>query len=445
MIKDEKIIIIFIIVLAVTLGIITYEYKQNDSEKSGSYYANNTLEQETDVIVRDESQTKDNEQFLVPEFDSNNMHNIFGDEVTEPSKDYDYMDDIIEYFKPEKFIPKVYGEDTGDTDVDIVIRDENQTESGSGNDSVVSARSKSIIIDTDFASDADDILAIRIALCFQDKGMLDVKGISLSTSYSRSPLAIHALCKYDGYGSIPVAMDTSGKGVQVHTEYVNVMYEWPKHRDDYEQPVEMYRRLLAESPEKVNIITLGFLQNIENLMKSGPDKYSPLTGAELIQQKVDTLYVVGGSDSGRPSFNFYWTGEKVVKAAKTVTKGFPARVVYLPTDLSFDTFCGQFYNNEDKKGRDIVTNALKSNSQSGGVVAWDVFSMWCAVQDMNDTMDKYQLSIESGNWYVSDTGGTEWVQDGVPERYRITKTLYGGEYNVYLNGMLYEKFISKQQ
>ena len=69
-------------------------------------------------------------------------------------------------------------------------------------------------------------------------------------------------------GISPVAMDTSGNSCVVHTEYVNVMYERAKSRDDYEQPVQMYRRLLSESEGKINIVTLGFLQNIQDLMNS---------------------------------------------------------------------------------------------------------------------------------------------------------------------------------
>ena len=96
-----------------------------------------------------------------------------------------------------------------------------------------------VIIDTDFASDADDVVAIRLAMCFQDAGLIDIRGIALSTTYSRSPLALHALCRQDGYGNIPVAMDTSGSGIQVHTDYVDAMYAMPKSREDYSQPVQM--------------------------------------------------------------------------------------------------------------------------------------------------------------------------------------------------------------
>lgn len=297
-----------------------------------------------------------------------------------------------------------------------------------------------VIIDTDFASDADDVVAVRLAMCFQDLGMLDIKGIALSTTYSRSPLALHALCRQDGYGDIPVAMDTSGNGVQVHTEYVDVMYEMPKSRDDYEQPVPMYRRILAASDTKVNIITLGFLQNIHGLMDSMPDQYSALTGMELIAQKVDTIYIVGGNSTGKPSFNFYWTGEKVISAARETVNRFPARIVFLQTDLSDDTFCGQFYYTKDSHQRDIVTRALNANDQSGGIVAWDVFSVWCAVRDMNHSLEQSCLALECGNQYVSNTGATKWTASDTGRHYKMYKYMKGEYYSELMNRMLLQKY-----
>lgn len=306
-----------------------------------------------------------------------------------------------------------------------------------------SAPAKSVIIDTDFASDADDVIAIRLAMCFQDAGMLDIKGIALSTTYSRSPLAVHALCYQDGYGSIPVAMDTSGNGVQVHTEYVEVMYDMPRSRSDYEQPVEMYRRILAESDTKVNIITLGFLQNIQGLMNSKPDQYSPLTGLELIKEKVDTLYITGGNSTGKPSFNFYWTGDKVINAARDVAGGFPARIVFLQSDLSDDTFCGQFYQTKDPNRSDIVTKALFANDQYGGVVAWDVFSVWCAAQDMNGSLDASFLELEQGSQYISHTGATQWTAEAAGSHYKMYKHMQGSYYSQIMNAILLDKFNRK--
>ncbi len=324
--------------------------------------------------------------------------------------------------------------------------DQNNSAAETDTDDYAASRfpAKAVIIDTDFASDADDVVAIRLAMCLQDAGLLDIKGIALSTTYSRSPRALHALCYQDGYGSIPVAMDTSGNGVQVHTEYVEVMYDMPQSRSDYEQTVAMYRRILSESDAKVNLITLGFLQNIQALMNSKPDQYSPLTGMELISQKVHTLYITGGSQTGKPSFNFYWSGDKVMNAARDVADHFPAKIVFLESSLSDDTFCGQFYQTKDPNRNDIVTKALFANDQYGGVVAWDVFSVWCAAQDINGSLDSAFLELEQGTQYISHTGSTQWTSESNGRHYKMNKHMQGSYYSQIMNDILLDKYSRKE-
>ena len=297
-----------------------------------------------------------------------------------------------------------------------------------------------VIIDTDFASDADDVVALELAMCYQDLGLIDVKGVALSTTYSRSPAAVKAVLSQGRYGYIPVAMSTSNT-VQVHTEYVNSIYEYGYN--NYVDPVKLYRRILAESTGKVNIITLGFLQNIEDLINSGADQYSYLSGSELIKEKVDTLYIVGGNLDGRPSFNFYWgDGRSTTDAAQYVNNNFPARIVYFTEEMGNDVFCGGFYAKEDNRENNIITKALKSNKQEYGVVAWDPFAVFCMVQDMYDVLDQYNIELRNGSAYISHTGSFSWTDFGevYSGRQIFIKNRYGGDYNQYLNGMLYTKF-----
>ena len=44
----------------------------------------------------------------------------------------------------------------------------------------------------------------------------------------------------------------------------------------------------------VVLVTLGFLTNIANLLESPGDSLSPLTGHQMVQQKVSAVFVMGG-------------------------------------------------------------------------------------------------------------------------------------------------------
>ena len=57
----------------------------------------------------------------------------------------------------------------------------------------------------------------------------------------------------------------------------------------------MYRRILAAQPDhSVDFIAIGPLNNLSDLLNSEADLYSPLSGKELIAQKVTRLVMMAG-------------------------------------------------------------------------------------------------------------------------------------------------------
>ena len=66
--------------------------------------------------------------------------------------------------------------------------------------------------------------------------------------------------------------------------------------DDCDEAWTVYRRVLAAQPDNsVNIASIGMLTNLALLLQSGPDEYSPLSGADLVAAKVDrVVYMDGG-------------------------------------------------------------------------------------------------------------------------------------------------------
>ena len=76
------------------------------------------------------------------------------------------------------------------------------------------------------------------------------------------------------------------------------MDNWPspvKGSWDVPTAVEVYRQVLAEAEDhSVVISAIGFATNLADLLRSGPDDKSPLTGLELVGQKVKTVVWQGG-------------------------------------------------------------------------------------------------------------------------------------------------------
>ena len=92
--------------------------------------------------------------------------------------------------------------------------------------------------------------------------------------------------------------DPNGGG-WVRGWYVDDLVDnWPspvKGSWDVPTAVEVYRQVLAEAEDhSVVISAIGFATNLADLLRSGPDDKSPLTGSELVGQKVKTVVWQGG-------------------------------------------------------------------------------------------------------------------------------------------------------
>ena len=298
-----------------------------------------------------------------------------------------------------------------------------------------------VIIDTDFASDADDVLAVRLALCYEDMGLLDVKGIMLSTNNEKSPNGVSSLCEYDGYYDVPIGMNTNWRySVKVPSVYVDVLCDYGGE-PYYTDTTKLYRKLLSESDGKVSILTLGFLQNIQCLMNSEPDEYSPLGGMELIAEKVDTLYILGGNLNGYPSFNFYWTGDITNNAARYVNEYYPGDIIYLPTELGQDVVNGAYYQTDPFKN-DPVSAVLEVNDQKDGIIGWDTAGVYGMMHVMLGDYENESMMLYTGYMLIEKDGKTTWEtnEDSNSNRMILRKTGNGQYYSDAIDNILYDKF-----
>lgn len=89
-------------------------------------------------------------------------------------------------------------------------------------------------------------------------------------------------------------------------------------------PLELYRRVLSEAKDtSINIISVGFMTNLESLLKSKGDKYSNLPGTDLVSAKVKKLVVMGGQYPSGWEYNF---GYKDPQSTAFILKNWPKNV-----------------------------------------------------------------------------------------------------------------------
>ena len=87
----------------------------------------------------------------------------------------------------------------------------------------------------------------------------------------------------------------------------------------------LYRRLLAaQLDHSVSIVSVGFITCLAQLLASGADEYSSLSGVELVRRKVKCNYLQGGvfGKALEPDFNF----AQGITFAKTFFQNWPQDV-----------------------------------------------------------------------------------------------------------------------
>lgn len=155
-----------------------------------------------------------------------------------------------------------------------------------------------VIFDTDFGGDADDLGALAMLNHFHNKGEINLKAVVCWNVEKYAISAIDAVNTYYGNPDIPLGL-RSGEPHLTDWNHSKVLADELPHDATAEnvwESTQLYRKLLAESPDKsLVIITVGPLLNIKRMLLSGPDQYSDQRGKALLHDKVKEFVIMGGN------------------------------------------------------------------------------------------------------------------------------------------------------
>ena len=206
-----------------------------------------------------------------------------------------------------------------------------------------------VILDTDIGSSADDLFALEMLYRYEDEGRCRLLGVVVDREGERNAAFADVMNTYFGHGDVPVGLVRDGiKEPKVWIDYVHVadtkdgegLPMFRRTVADYSSLPDgrrLYRRLLAAQPDhSVSIVSVGFVTCLAQLLTSGADEYSSLTGVELVRRKVKCIYLQGGvfGEAEEPDFNF----AQGITFAKTFFQLWPQEVdmVFSPMEAGQD-------------------------------------------------------------------------------------------------------------
>lgn len=246
---------------------------------------------------------------------------------------------------------------------------------------------KQIIFDTDIGMDCDDAAALGILLNAHKRGECEILAITASTGRDGATATVNAICDYYGVNGIPVGRMKRMLQCDGVNNYARAVMEKYGTEDVETDAVPLFRKTLAEAAGKVSVIAVGPLSNLEELLKSKSDEFSPLCGAELVKQKVDKLYVMIGSfpqNFGGKRFR-EWNLLQDVPAARYVIENWCTKKVYLPHEIGAAVFT------EMGQNENPVWYSMKNFAIANGVdisngyrrESWDPVTCMIALNENN--------------------------------------------------------------
>ena len=312
-----------------------------------------------------------------------------------------------------------------------------------GTDAATAARTPvPIIFDTDLGFDCDDAGALAVLHRLADHGEARLLATMSVVGDPQSAAALDVINTYYGRPDVPIGA-YQGKLwpdarpywykpptdflAPLATEYKSSV----KDRREVPDAVKLYRRILAEQPERsVTVVAVGFSLNLAEILASSPDASSPLGGRALVAQKVKRLVYMGSrlaepEKPVRPDFNLGDGPYRDGRTTQKVLETWPTDIVFVGGEIGDSIMTGgslraQLPENPVARAYELFpgTNAR------GERASWDLTAVLYAVRGP-ETFWQVNKGVRLE---VTDSGVTTWHENtddsarnntAQPGRYRL--------------------------
>ena len=250
---------------------------------------------------------------------------------------------------------------------------------------------KRVIFETDMCTDVDDVGALAVLHALADNGEAEILAISYNEVHPSGAGTICAINTWYNRGDIPIgiykgALVDPDESSYLESIAANFAHDLPTVPTP--SSLELYLQVLSEQPDNsVTIISVGFLNNLYDLLKANPD---------LVAQKVTALVVMA---------------LLIEDPYNTVRHGLIDKSEYVirnwPTSLVISQH-GETVHTGVRLGETPAENPVREayyrrfNGQYKGRSSWDQLAVLYGVRGLGD----YFTEVTEGKGRLSN--GYEW-------------------------------------
>ncbi|MGD1895039.1 MAG: nucleoside hydrolase [Cyclobacteriaceae bacterium] len=308
-----------------------------------------------------------------------------------------------------------------------------------------------VIFDTDMGSDCDDVGALALLHAYANEGQAEIIGCVFSSG--KVPYGagiVEAINIYYGRPDIPVGAyqrDDIGDPMdkmqaQKLARDTVAFHNTIVHNQDAKDLTKLCRRLLTEQEDSsVVYVTVGHTKGLYDVLTSDPDEVSPLSGRELVSQKVSHWVALGALKADNPEgeykkdWNFFFNS--TAPFTQHLIEKFPSEVVLINAGTNVltgkslvDTPAGNIVRTAY---RDWLWNVFE-HTLIDQRPSWDLAAVYYAIEGEGDFMEK-----QPPGWLEFDSEkGCLWHSGSSDLRHTLITQKSGSDeaFADYLNRMI---------
>jgi inosine-uridine nucleoside N-ribohydrolase len=274
-----------------------------------------------------------------------------------------------------------------------------------------------VIFDTDMGNDVDDALALAMLHALASRGEVKLLAVTVSKDNPWAAEYVRMVNEYYGRGAIPVGIVHDGKTTEdgLYVRQVCELHGRHPNKAAVSDAVQLLRKTLAgEQDGAVTLIQVGFSTNLARLMDSAPDRFSNLSGMELIKKKVRLLTVMAGNfAASKPEYNVVTD----IPAATKLFADWPTEIYFSGFEVGEAVLFPASSIEHDFPGRNPVAEAYKLYAKMPyDRPSWDLTTV---VYDFRPDGGYFDVS-PPGNVIVSANGSTSFEPNPKGKRYFLS-------------------------
>jgi hypothetical protein len=295
-----------------------------------------------------------------------------------------------------------------------------------------------IILDCDPGEDIDDMGDLAILHTLANQGEINIVATMYSAATVYGAPLLEIVNRFYRRPELPIGVPKGTAYTSQNDNYGSFVTERFYHEVENGQQApdarHVYRKLLANrAPASVTIVMTGQIRNIYDLYNSPPDEISPMSGAELLTNKVKRLIVVGGLFPSGLNFNF-WTDPRAAGVFNQLTSNLP--ISFMGIEQGSDVRIGQSILT--KQTNDPVRVAFDhyyTTFKTGSRPSWGGLGLLFAARGY--TYNGTNLFAPTKGFIkVERDGSNSWTDNPVSNQEHLTKSQSNAYYTEILNELL---------